>query len=124
MLVLLSLAFVTALSFFLSRYFKHRDCGFEEGFYILGWTLSFFLMIFLMIIPIQRVTSRGELQKLEALRLVYESDELKGESDRAGILIEVAKMNGELAESKYYASSLMWNWFWPKEVREAKYIQQ
>lgn len=124
MLVLLSLAFTALMSFFVARYYKHRDCDLEGGFNLLGCVASFFLVVFLMFVPMQRISARGELQKLEALRLVYESDELKGESDRAGILVEVAKANGELAESKYYASSLMWNWFWPKEVRDAQFIKQ
>lgn len=80
---------------------------------------TFLCIVFLL----GRFDVKKDILKHEELRKVYLSDELRGEHDRAGILVEVAKSNGKLAAAKYSAKNLWTNWYYPQEILDVKPIE-
>lgn len=122
MLCILIPVLVILIGLFLrARFNSDAAEGLAYGLFTFGGIVLF---VALLMWPIHYMCAKAKIYEIEELRKVYESDELKGKDDRAGILAQVAKANGEIASSKYLASSLMFNWYWPEEIKAVKPIEQ
>jgi hypothetical protein len=125
MLIILGLA-VLSIVYLIRFSIAEYNAWDSDGFSIGAFTFGFFLVMTLLLIPINRYSIRANIAGFEAVRATLIEARANASIlpyELAAIQSRAAGDNAWLSRNQYWAANPFLNWFIPKEIMNIKPIR-